>query len=306
MIQQVIQRYHSSFDDRLTQLTGQEQGDARAVLRVELLSKRRLVVWIALCLIHRVTRHAHPAVMQGYGIALDWKDMRDLVLSQREAQAAALEVCTYAKANAANPLFCFHEPHTTFHFAHSFTSSSAELMSRLQAERTAAATKEADHWQKVEAKKRSAAQLRSQISDVHHKLSDVGPCERYYRRPCHCSPCTTRDILETQLSSLESQLKSTLNPPDPVFQALPDQLHGAKVIVFFMHMPQLFRTFSEFTMMAQQMMVPHKKEVYEVTALTQQQFAEVQKAQVCSLRNWSLYPCLLMADASSTVFVLLQ
>ena len=69
-----------------------------ASMRVELLSRELLVVWIAYCLTDASAVNHHPQIMGAFGVSLHFDDLRHLVLSDKQAVDAALSVGSYLKS----------------------------------------------------------------------------------------------------------------------------------------------------------------------------------------------------------------
>ena len=96
-VEAVVAQYREVLKGHLQALVEAEAGEWRGGLRVELLSRELLVAWAAYCLVHRSV-HAQYSHVGGYGAAVDWRDLRHLVLSEAEAQTAAIHVCEYLRS----------------------------------------------------------------------------------------------------------------------------------------------------------------------------------------------------------------
>lgn len=87
-------------------------------MKVELRSREMLSVWIAYCVVHEADKAAIPLVGD-YGVALQWKDLRHLVLADRKAWEAVLAVRAYLQQSdylIARPLFSLRSQTATFAF----------------------------------------------------------------------------------------------------------------------------------------------------------------------------------------------
>lgn len=84
---------------------------AEACMKVELKSRELLVVWVAYCLMHASARRQHPSIMAGFCVALDWQDLRHLVLSDKDAVDAMLSVSAYLHKHSVSnrPLFSLRD-----------------------------------------------------------------------------------------------------------------------------------------------------------------------------------------------------
>jgi hypothetical protein len=254
-----------------------------AYMAQELRSRELLVVWAAYCLMDASARHHHQKCMAGYGVSLQWTDLRHLVLSDRAAVDAALGISDYLKANDRGAgLFSLRdEGQATFAFAQQFAASSPEHLELLKAEQQAADKRKAEHWKEVARKKELARGLKQQLTALNsqlvgHKASLTQAnnilmnTERYcytgrymQERPEYtkaqdnvtaCQYAVSNTV--SKVRDVERALEEAERAPPPVIQPLPQEQSKAQQWLFFLHMPPLFRHLSRASFLAQQMLLP--------------------------------------------------
>ena len=121
ILEKLVEQYRNKVNTFLKHLLKEEKGEARSTLRVEVISKEVLVVWVAYCLIHKTLKNSIPLIGE-YGVALQWKDLHFFVLSDKEALSASLTVSEYLKKNSnRSPLFSLKNQESTFKMAERFT-----------------------------------------------------------------------------------------------------------------------------------------------------------------------------------------
>jgi hypothetical protein len=152
--------------------------------------------------------------------------------------------------------------------AYQFASEDARLTRCWEVEKSAASQREKEHWEEVLRKQGLARQLRSEIkSREDEKLTLLRKIEenwnssnevlRQLRRRC--------DEVSNRLSALASELNSAEKPPPPVIQPLPSEEKKALKVLFFMHMPQRFRSLSRLSFTCQQMLIPRSDSYFKAT-----------------------------------------
>eukprot|EP00957_Ditylum_brightwellii_P098067 7470178-Ditylum_brightwellii.AAC.1 len=62
-----------------------KRDECKALMQVELTSQELLIVWAVYCLIHATAKHKHKEEMEKFGVALNFEDLRHLVLSDKRA-----------------------------------------------------------------------------------------------------------------------------------------------------------------------------------------------------------------------------
>ncbi|EGZ11235.1 hypothetical protein PHYSODRAFT_337964 [Phytophthora sojae] len=103
----------------------------KSVLDVEQRSRELLVLWIAFCLVHKSCVVDVPLCAE-YNIALDWKDLKVAVLSERAAISALQNVAEYSRGwnDRTKGLQLFHMTNQgpTFGFARRFGLDSSAMV----------------------------------------------------------------------------------------------------------------------------------------------------------------------------------
>ena len=152
-----------------------ESAASSSRMAVELRSREVLVGWAAYCAMHAACRRRHPD-LQSFGVALDWRALRLLVLSDRSAVDAALGVAAYLQQHSREGRAVFSLQGggaATFQLAEQFARGADGSWLRqiwLQEVAAAEARKQA-HWGEVQSKQRLAAQLRAQLDEDHAALA---------------------------------------------------------------------------------------------------------------------------------------
>jgi len=236
-------------------------GDGSTCMQVELQSRELLVVWSAYCISFQAARHEHAHVMKGFGVALDWHDLRHLVLGDKLAVDAALKVAAYLHAYTVPNQAVFSRScagsHPTFNLALLFATNSISLMGIWQEEQKAAIARRDDHWQEVQRKQKLAAELRASIASAREYARDLqSRRDREWQKYLYLEYDRQLQSQYSAIQGLESQLRSAEASPPPVIQPLPAHADTDLQWLFFLHMPKLFQVLSRFSFLAQQMLLP--------------------------------------------------
>ena len=144
--------------------------DAR--LLVGLRSRQVLVLWIAYCVAHKAAVAAYGPAGAPMGVALRPGDLRHLVLDDRKAVDAALEVAVYLRSEtvAGGGVFLPHDPGPTFKLARAVARFQVDAGLKLRwAQEAESSLKEQNHWREVQAK-RVCARMCSRFGVVHSCL----------------------------------------------------------------------------------------------------------------------------------------
>ncbi|KAG1659824.1 hypothetical protein FOA52_003767 [Chlamydomonas sp. UWO 241] len=231
-------------------------------MQVDLRSSEVLVTWIAHCVFDAAARRAHrQGCMLGYGVGVDWHDLRHLVLSKKDAVDAAMHVAAYLRANTVQRRSLFSLSFgsaPTFDMALRFAWSSRHLLGIWAEEKQSAAARKQGHWDEVQRKKRRAADLRREIAS---KQNQADALQRRYDGMSYSyselsSVSTELNSVRYQISSLTGELHTTEKAPSSVIQPLPAREDLALRWLFFLPMPQVFKHLSRSSFLAQQMMLP--------------------------------------------------
>lgn len=233
---------------------------AAARMQVELRSRGLLVCWVALCGAHAAAAQQHTMLLQ-FGVAVDWEDLKHLVLSDRPAEDAALAVASYLRRHTqpGRPAFSLADGgKATFDLARQYALADARLLQIWQQETGAAAHRRDAHWAEIQRKQAEVARLRTQLEQQKRVLesarSDVSAAHLVYnseRFEGHERMSTANAKLkqaqnrmsfaQQAVSSTEAHLRSALVPPSPVIQPLPEHHSAAATWLFFLYMPPALR-----------------------------------------------------------------
>lgn len=243
----------------------------KALLCAELRSQELLVTWVAFCVIHKATAHAHPQLLK-YGVPLDADCLRHLVLSQKPAVDAALCVAAYLRAHAtASPVFSLLDKDTTFELAREFARGSHDMCAAWKLEQAQAQERREQHWNAVTAKLRLLQRLDAELRSLERQRDSAARSFSATKRP---SKHTTheedrrRDELKTKLDltvssilSKKSEIETAEKPPSAIFQPLPADESSAMPIIFFVMMPPHFQLLSRMSFTAQQLLLPEASSI---------------------------------------------
>ena len=88
-----------------------------------------------------------------------------------------------------------------------------------------------------------------------------------------------RDVanLNSELKVLKAKIRTARKPPDPIFQPLPKQESKAFRALFFIYMPKDLEILAQFTVMAQQMLLPNENK-FPHTALDEIAYKRIQES----------------------------
>ena len=171
-LEKIVDEYRLRVNIFMKLLLQEEKGN-NSMLKVEVTSKEVVIVWVAFCLIHKYIKKIVPIIGK-YGVALQWKDVRHLVLSDEEALSASLAASEYVKKNSnSRPLFSLESQEFTFEMAESFTINSVEFQQIWQNEVNAANKREEEHWKIVTNKQTQVSDLKITLDDQKFEKEKV-------------------------------------------------------------------------------------------------------------------------------------
>jgi hypothetical protein len=150
--------------------------DKGYLMMYELRSRELLLVWISYCLVFAAAKHAHSDLMSTVGVALRYKDLEHLVLSDRESWAVAIDVASFLRQHhlsEQSELFSLRAPDATFWFAEKFSRKDTAIMRILGAEQNDAECRVDEHWREVQKKKAEAMRLSSEIAALEKQLTSA-------------------------------------------------------------------------------------------------------------------------------------
>ncbi|KAG2492053.1 hypothetical protein HYH03_009551 [Edaphochlamys debaryana] len=269
-LEEVVDSYRLTLQRFLDTPAAKSAAAEGALLRAELYSRELLVVWVAYCLIHAAADHEYGIVQQ-YGVALSYTDLRHLALSDRAAVDAALAVAAYLQRRTVpgRELFSLRDGgSSTFEMARSFAASNSRLQQLWQQEQEDAEARQNQHWAEVLRKKALARKLRSELYQLQSEGASLQSTldrvrSRYNSGGRHAPSYyelqqASYDVSDNQSKqdSKQREIEAAEKAPSAVLQPLPAAPGAARVWVFFLHMPPLFRSLSRASFLAQQMLLP--------------------------------------------------
>ena len=174
-VETLVNMYRLWNRELLQLLDEAESPETRSGLRVELLSKEMLVMWVGFALVNKTLKKRIPFLDQ-YGVALRWKNVSLLVVSKKNALKAALAVSQYIRTNSRedNRLFDLSgTQETTLKFALHFARESAEFETLWEEEKQAADRRENSQWEAIQRKKKEVERLERILKDSEKELEDL-------------------------------------------------------------------------------------------------------------------------------------
>ncbi|KAG2441624.1 hypothetical protein HXX76_003244 [Chlamydomonas incerta] len=256
---------------------------AQSAMRSELCSREVLVVWCAYCLAHDSLAQRHPLVRE-YWPALQFADLRHLVLSDRQTVDALMAVAAYLnqqqqplqpliqqqQAQQPDPqggaqlLFSLRDGGSgTFDFAERFAERDSRLQQVLDSERADAAARVSAHWAVVQQQKKDLEKLRKQLAMLQERTRKLQEEWAKVSRPADDAEYAERHRLDGIIKKTwkdqnrcNNRIAALLRPPDKVLQPLPSADGAARRWLFFLHMPPAFRCLSRLSFLAQQVLLP--------------------------------------------------
>ncbi|CAM9169765.1 unnamed protein product, partial [Sphacelaria rigidula] len=276
MIAGLVDQYKCVLDT----LRGTDVGSVTC-MTVEFRSREVLVRWIAYAIVYASARVHGPRTMASYGVSLEPNDLRHLVLSDKLAVNAALNVADFLRKNTREDKAIFtlaDGGRATFSFAEEVARGSTVLQKIHADEMKAAEHRKHSHWTEVQRKQAECSKLRIEIRHLKETLAyqenelllatgarsnarrKNGGCSRY----CTCVRCSDvtgaeNACLSTKriISSKQAKLKEAEHI-NAVVQPVPEDESKALQVLFFLHMPETFRILSKLSFQAQQALLPCK------------------------------------------------
>ncbi|CAN0036131.1 unnamed protein product, partial [Scytosiphon promiscuus] len=263
-----------------------ESSGGGARMRVELRSRETLVVWTAYAVSFAAARHQWPRSMTGFGVCLRPDDLRHLVLSDKVATDAALKVADFLRAytRPQRAIFTLADSgRATFNLAAAVAGQSSHIRSIWENEVIAAERRRDGHWAKVKSLQETRAGIRVGILTaegnlVAHQaalqwknhLRDMSQA-RYRngseedRKRGGTDLCTMGmaeaerrcEFINMEIAAFKQRLRETATV-SPVLQPFPAAETAALQVLFFLHMPQVFRSLAHLSFEAQQVLLPQR------------------------------------------------
>lgn len=246
---------------------------------VELRGRETLIFWVGYCLFFEAAKKEVPMVSK-YAVCLDPISLRHLYLRHNEECETLKLVFKYLEKNSGDkpPLFHLSNSYPTIEFAEAYSQQSDSVKQILSSEMMAAEARKLVRWNKIKAKQEKAASIRQTISSDNSDLQvwkntlateQALSRERYYSQPesyryCRSIPTSPEEkaakskihALESSIRQNKNQLNQTLRPPHEIRQPLPRSEALAYRVLFFLHMPKILQTLSNFGCVAQRMLLP--------------------------------------------------
>ena len=282
----VLDRYR----DILNELRLSKQ--CNKVMVVEMNSYEVLVLWVVYCLTFQSTRKIYGDIMNKFGVCLNYEDLKYLVLSNKQAiDTASLIVQFLADMSKINPIFHLDNHAPTFDMAqkygeHFFTDLWIE-------ERENATKREENYWAEVTRKKNLASNLRDEINDLESRMLEARKNQKQAKNKLqicktnhsiYCAESSHNSLqcirhwenesaqvdacdaavqdLESSIDGKKKALSIALKAPNPIIQPLPRNKNMAMRVLFFLHMPDLFKHLSRISMTSAQSLIPRVSDIY--------------------------------------------
>ncbi|KAJ1474778.1 hypothetical protein T484DRAFT_1910816 [Baffinella frigidus] len=237
---------------------GSASGGAR--MQAELRSRETLVVWAAFCLVHQATQGGFP-LLGDFGVALDPRDLRHLVLADKLAVDALLRCAAYlhtAGWDVKPCVFSLRAGDGTLDLARQSAEACPEMVRLWEEEVAAASERRERHWVEVQRKKKRIAVLRSEIPPLETRARAADNDGRDFLNAYSAVVAANQLAagLRLQIVRNEAEITREKTPPPAVLQPLPAERSKAMAVIFFLKMPRRFQALSRLSFMAQQMLVP--------------------------------------------------
>ncbi|KAG2496793.1 hypothetical protein HYH03_005201 [Edaphochlamys debaryana] len=203
-----------------------------------------------------------------YGVALSYKDLRHLALSDRAAVEAAQAVAAYLqrRTRAGSELFCLRdEGAASFDFALEFAEADDDLRQLWREEQADASARRDEHWSVVQCKQEEAKRLRGEQralkTEEEGLQKNLDAVEARYKAHAasYASVLEARSALlqnKSKQKAVSAELAAAKEAPPPVIQPLPKDRQAGLAWLFWLHTPPLLRALSRASLLAQQMLLP--------------------------------------------------
>ncbi|KAF0725418.1 hypothetical protein Ae201684_016188 [Aphanomyces euteiches] len=268
-IRDVVKMYSSLVNTWLNSTHGKQQVDV--IVR----SKEMLVTWVAYCTIHHTCEAQHPLVRE-YKTALNWEDLRHLVLSDRKATEALQLVAQYIRQRSSRkwPLFSLQDPAgTSGYFARAFAQQDEKILQRWHTEEHKLNLKKQTYMQEVRTKKARLVQLRAQTPNLERAVREASEerDERYnetYRSGWHeyhifrelrddyNASAHALQVAKTRLNAHNREIQKISIPPRFIVNPLPTGRGYALTVLFFFLIPYRLNILAELSELSLEMLQP--------------------------------------------------
>jgi hypothetical protein len=225
-----------------------------------------ILVWVGYCATFNAVKHKHCDIMNGFGVALRFSDLRHLVLQDRQHIEVMKRVALFLDRHSVTNMEVFstrkdqdwNSP--TFLLGEKF--SRIHLNAVLQREKSDAAERVAKHWTEVKRKQALARRLREELGVLVNELEEANAhCvnleSRYgYNNYRNRDARDSRTDLSSRINSKENEIEQAEKAPSAVVQPLPRHEDKAFKVLFFLYMNEEFQRLSRLSFLAQQLLVP--------------------------------------------------
>jgi hypothetical protein len=230
--------------------------DAAGLMQVELRSREVLATWSVFCLTDRAARSLFE-LLQDYGVSLNMKDLRHLVLSDKLASDALFAVGKYlVDMESRPPIFSLRSDDATLSFAEAFSRSDAPIEIIRKAEAVKALGRKNSHWDKVQRMQVVVRRLQVELNACEQETAIATQYQRlamsYETRSARTRLKIAQSCQRDKLHELESAKKA----PPPVVQPLPESMRTSRLYLFFMHAPPALKTLIRMSFTARQTILP--------------------------------------------------
>eukprot|EP00957_Ditylum_brightwellii_P037233 2818950-Ditylum_brightwellii.AAC.1 len=166
--------------------------------------------------------------MDGFGVALNYKDLKHLVLSDKRAVDTVQNVAEYLRMNGtSNGIFSLKDEEPSFKMAERY--SRLYLNDRWQKEKKNATIRVEKHWEEVQRKQKLAQKLRMEIATLKKKEAKVA---EILLMPISSGWSTKlkRQVqtLRRDIYNAQQKLKEAEKAPKHVIQPLPSDESKAR------------------------------------------------------------------------------
>jgi hypothetical protein len=223
------------------------------------------------------------AITQRYEMALNFRDLRVLSLSDGLAHDTLSAVTLYLRQRTSNgamarPIFSLLGSDATEAFALTMALTSVvskTIQERWNAEKDYAQQRVEAHWKAVQDKKKAVENLRSRLAEEENALwkatiarDSVSPRHECrivgYHRPIHEYVDTSeyKDAdsevtrCQTRVDRTKKSIIDELKAPLPVIQPLPSSESKALSVLFLLYMPESMRSLANLSFAAQEALLP--------------------------------------------------
>lgn len=239
---------------------------AAALFSVDLLSREILVVWCAFCIVH-ITASVSEPLLRNFSVALDEGNLGNLVLSEKLAVDAAIQVVKYIHKHSEMPtcLFSLRNHDQTIEFAKAHAQSAKTTQIAWSIEKKNAKDRQDEHWKQVCYKKERLQDLDKELSTLESQkgtwqtiLDSTVPNQFHSAKKNRTREEAEKEVKRytSELLMKRNQIHQIEQPPLPILQPLPQDKEKAMPILFFLMMPPIFQVLSHLSFSAQQMMLP--------------------------------------------------